>query len=433
MIPDKPLSIKDFNEHSSELGRIFYILDNINSLLKNSKEGSLTISVSGDWGSGKTTILNLISSYYRDYCGFPVVFFEAWKHQNDENIFASMLLEIAEQCGLNAKDKKALRHVANALKATAVLTSEIFLKQLVNIGISDISRAFSIVEKDQEKLLSGYKRRISELGKYISRIRDSWNPNKKAQCASKNDEKAIWHELSNEDAFPEAPDDKFFVLVIDDLDRLIPEKAFEMIEQLRFYFDIDKTLIIMGINDIVINRHVLDKYFHHVYDPGSTEKNFRFKNGEKFLDKIFEWTYEVPFSDLNEIHLRGINNESPQHKDIIKSFLSSLPEPLPHRKWIKILNRIEAGLRTEGDVRTVIATSVLLELFPEFELNNRRHPNVLPEILKMKIEDIHKILDSEDRDNLNWIMIKTLQSDTTYNEFPLSVLEKVLKLLKEEV
>ncbi|RLD95134.1 MAG: hypothetical protein DRI93_02970, partial [Aquificota bacterium] len=47
--------------------------------------GEALVAIKGDWGTGKTSYLHAIKDYFRGYRGYPVVFFEAWKYQDESH------------------------------------------------------------------------------------------------------------------------------------------------------------------------------------------------------------------------------------------------------------------------------------------------------------------------------------------------------------
>jgi len=58
VLTDKPLLIDDILADENEAGRMALIINTINGFISDNREGSLSIAISGDWGSGKTTYLN---------------------------------------------------------------------------------------------------------------------------------------------------------------------------------------------------------------------------------------------------------------------------------------------------------------------------------------------------------------------------------------
>ena len=69
----------------------------ISGFLRNENtEPPLTIAVTGDWGSGKSSILNLLRHDLRGY-GYRPIWFNAWHHQSEESMLAALLESIRTQ------------------------------------------------------------------------------------------------------------------------------------------------------------------------------------------------------------------------------------------------------------------------------------------------------------------------------------------------
>ena len=69
--------------------------ESIARLLRNGNtEPPLSLSVNGAWGTGKSSLLNLIQEQLRA-CKWPTVWFNAWHHQSEEDLLAALLQRIA--------------------------------------------------------------------------------------------------------------------------------------------------------------------------------------------------------------------------------------------------------------------------------------------------------------------------------------------------
>jgi len=83
---DKPLSPGDFDA----LG-ITSIALGLSSFLRNEKTlPPLTIGINGEWGSGKSSLMNLLRCDLESYGMYPV-WFNAWHHQKEEHLLAALL------------------------------------------------------------------------------------------------------------------------------------------------------------------------------------------------------------------------------------------------------------------------------------------------------------------------------------------------------
>ena len=350
MIVDKPLDVKDFLEHSEEKERVALLLSRINRLLKSNQGGSITVSISGDWGSGKSSYLKAMQSYYRDFRGAPTLFFEAWKYKDEKNILLPLIKEIKEIKEISPQTKEKLQKLVKPILASSLLTSEFFLKKTLDIDIEDIKKTLELIEESSMYLNSKYQDNLTNFKKTIEEMIKNYK-------SPTNDNHYLWENIDIEYSLENPP----FVLIIDDLDRLIPKEAFSVIETLRFYFDVDNVLIVMGINDKILNSHI--KSYFQIDDKDSKER---------FLEKVFQYNHELSHSMLNNLHLRNFSDEQ---KETIKSVVTNI-QKLPHRKWIKILNRLNPQTISSDSV----ILAILQELYYEFELKSREFDDILGKI-----------------------------------------------------
>ena len=406
MLVDKPLTVEDILSDESEREKVRYILDTINSLTQTNQQGSVTIAINGDWGSGKTTYLKTLENFYK-YQGFPVVFFEAWKYQEDKHPLLSLILEIRDTLETAPNIKRSLTVLGKAILSSSLIFSDIFLNSLINKGINDVKNTLELIEQEQLKIISDYRNNLNIFKKTLNKLKKNYK--------GSSDYTEIW---SNHGFNRNAQDKKkLFVLIIDDLDRLLPQNAFKIIETLRFYFDIDDVLIIMGINDAILNKYVCQYY------QGDTQDN-DLRKGENFLEKIFHWNYEIGYSSHNELHLRSIKKMlEPKEISLLKDILQDI-DHLTHRKWVKLVNRIEKKLRfygkDEDKLVLHIFTAIIKEIFPDFELYARKFPWT-----------VQKIYNGEQgKDKRVYEGVKRIVKDNSYLQFSLDNYIRIMKKIR---
>jgi hypothetical protein len=59
-------------------------------------EPPLTIAITGKWGTGKSSLMNLLQDDLRQY-GFRPIWFNAWHHQKEEHLLASLLHKVQSE------------------------------------------------------------------------------------------------------------------------------------------------------------------------------------------------------------------------------------------------------------------------------------------------------------------------------------------------
>ncbi|TAN44599.1 MAG: hypothetical protein EPN22_06065 [Nitrospirae bacterium] len=393
MLVDKHLEYDALLGSEEDRGRLVRLLDNINSLLESNPRGSVCVAVSGDWGSGKTTYLKAIESYYGAYLGNPVLFFEAWKHQDDDNPLVPLLLGIKNMPSLKPDIRGLLDDALKPLVVSTIAAADIILNFFTKKGVKSIEEAFALVEKDALELKSKYNNNMEALRKAIARITEGYE----YRTAETDEITKKWSPFGGD---IKNPRQKYFVLIIDDLDRLVAEKAFKVIEALRFYFDMDNVLIIMGINDNILDDYVNKHY--GVVDGDKPDKDKR--RGERFLEKIFHWTYELSYSELNGFHTTSLQKRVDTSKmERIRHVLSAV-DSLSHRKWIKLMNRIEkktAAVTTDDRIEKLVFSAIIKELYPRVEMFSRRFPDVLDWLYNKEIssEPAKKAMEELMKDN----------------------------------
>ncbi len=238
-----------------------------------------SIGIFGGWGTGKTTFMKMIEEGLKQYDSILVVWFDAWKYEKEKYLaiipfirtieieLEKKLIQLKEKTDIknNTNDSKILKEwkeVKNGLEKT--FNAFIESTQL-NLGIGTYGSAGinlakfreilrskeDPIEIDNEKIYSYHKHITEYLKESISTLRN------------------------------EAPDNRI-VVFIDDLDRCAPEKALELLESLKTFFDIEGFVYVIGIDSESINSIVKKKYGED------------FDKGLQYMEKIVQLPFHIP-------------------------------------------------------------------------------------------------------------------------------------------
>lgn len=257
----KKLGLKDvpiINKTDESLGLYDYSLA-LSEFIK-SCETPLTISIQGDWGSGKTSIMNLIKENIDEQNSkgetrIKTIWFNTWQYSQfnlEEYLAISLISYFAKELG-----KQKGENVKKLLGA------------FITIAKAGVITAAS---------LAGQGDSAKEGLSYL-------DPEKKIDTAMQIKELRDNLESIVEEIIGDGPD-KFerVVVFIDDLDRLIPEKAVDFLEAFKLFLDIENCVFILACDYNVVMQGLQQKF-------GIGEKELK---GKSFFDKIIQLPFTMP-------------------------------------------------------------------------------------------------------------------------------------------
>lgn len=296
----------------------------ITDLIRNPKtQTPLTIGIDGPWGTGKTTLMGMIKEIFdRDRAGSGerrgahTVWFNAWKYDREESLWAALALEILSQARkqlsiykrielklkLNWKRIEFARLVKDTLRTLFYPSAAIivglgyayFWSHWVNTAV-DFSKYAAIItsagvlgflslaaKKIYSKVIEPFELNISE---YVR------TPEYKERLGFldefETDFKFVIQAVTDNGKNP-------LVVFIDDLDRCEPSKPVEVIEAINHLLDADSCVFVIGMDARTVAASVQAKYkdVHAILDGG--ESGTRITLGYQFLEKIIQIPFRLP-------------------------------------------------------------------------------------------------------------------------------------------
>lgn len=243
----------------------------------------MTIAIQGDWGSGKTSAMNYINRSLLlpvlkpDQSDHPnevkclTVYFNTWQYDQfslSENLVFTMVQEITDQLLRDNDDKELLKEVqavliglAKGAASTAVSVGDSFFSGFFG-GTPVVSNMLLSAQNE----LSGRRKKSQGYSTVDSlrKIRDTFSKAVSEACRKHESDRVV--------------------IFIDDLDRINPVKALEIMEALKVLLECEKCVFVLAIDaSVVINATKL-KYGDHVSD----------KKARAFFDKIIQVPFHLP-------------------------------------------------------------------------------------------------------------------------------------------
>lgn len=152
---DQPFAFSDYLASVDDMSLLFDplvdILCHVEAFARDSGKQGCLIGIKGDWGSGKTSILRAVEDYFGKGRGWPAIFFEAWKYQDEHQPVLPLLVKLRDVTSGGVKGR--LTKAIHLLGVAALTTGDAALKVVTNtsigekIGFKDIEKAFQLAGK----------------------------------------------------------------------------------------------------------------------------------------------------------------------------------------------------------------------------------------------------------------------------------------------
>ena len=310
----------------------------------------MTIGVQGEWGSGKTSLLNQIWSDLEKFNkeddsidDFKQIWINSWEHSllcSPEEclmkIINEIILELLDADTDKSRAEKISKGVNNIMKGALRIGASLTLGEA---GVDSVDEIFSENSNSIKELREQLKSLVSEI--------KTLETNKYGKV----------------------------VIYIDDLDRMKPEDAVSILELLKNIFNIKDCVFILAIDYKVVVKGLVKKFGDH-----KPENDWEFR---AFFDKIIQLPFSMPMANydianyvlglLDEINFyKGEEDLDPEliNQFVIKSIGGnprSIKRLINSLALIKILSDTESGEESQGvlkdrDTAMVMFAMVCLQI-----------------------------------------------------------------------
>jgi len=229
-------------------------------------ETPMTIGLQGDWGTGKTSLMNMIKCYLPKN-NFYKIDVNTWHYsmfRQDEYlgivIIKSLVDELAKIFEKNKPSfsnsiKKCVPYLQKAINIGKAI--QLGIPNVGGVSINDILNALSsdsIMVENLSAIMFEFKKQFSEI------IQE--NIVKKGE--------------------------RIFIFV-DDLDRIQPIKAIEVLETLKNFMDVEGCVFLLAVDYEVVQLGIEAKF----------GKDLQKTSGKSFFDKIIQLPFAMPTSSYN--------------------------------------------------------------------------------------------------------------------------------------
>jgi len=270
----------------------------------------VTVGVFGDWGGGKSSIMKMLQKELSDERAYPDVvclYFNGWTFEGYEDaksaLLSSILIQLGEhrRFGEKAKDfvvkllkrlkwmnmgKLAIKHVGIPV-VLAAATGGIAAVPVAVAAAAGVVASSAMGKKDDDEnsneidwpsLIEASPEKADLMG--VRKFRDEFE-----KMLEKTGISAL-------------------VVLIDDLDRCLPERLIETLEAIKLFVSVPKTAFVIGADPRIVRHAISTRYvkrqLEHSGDPSEARKE---EEGlvQDYLEKLIQVPYQLPHLSPNEI------------------------------------------------------------------------------------------------------------------------------------
>ncbi len=284
----------------------------------------LTLGIDAPWGMGKTTLMRMLRERLaqpKSKSALPTVWFDAWKYDSEESLWAALVLEILAQVreqsslwqrlliwtNLNRRRFDWRQLFKSFLKALAylagitILGATLYIVLLPLLGVELQSKLQELWEENAGALLGGaglvtlaytlirdfVKNLVHpfdlRINRYVSESRYKERIGFLAEF--EDDFKRVIETVTRRGKRP-------LVVFIDDLDRCAPPKPAEIAEAVNILLDAEHCVFVIGMDAQAVACSIESRYkdlaAHYAHESDG------FTLGQRFLEKIVQISFHIP-------------------------------------------------------------------------------------------------------------------------------------------
>ena len=214
----------------------------------------MTISIQGDWGSGKTSMMNMIKEKISN--SVCPIWFNTWQFSQfkmQDELSTSLLYSLLAELGYGKDNiEKLFGFLRGAARfATGVITEKV---------------AGGFVAGEVTNKMNGSD---CDFAQEIKNLKGKFQEAINAKLTTENKDRVV--------------------IFVDDLDRLQPEKAVELLEVLKVFLDCENCVYVLAVDYEVVTQGIKKKFGDSVGE----------QKGKSFFDKIIQLPFKMPVAQYD--------------------------------------------------------------------------------------------------------------------------------------
>jgi predicted KAP-like P-loop ATPase len=275
------------NETKVDLLNNEAIAETIVKLLRKRPDHPITVGVHGDWGAGKSSILEMIEAALNSDSRVLCLKFNGWRFQGFEDakiaLIEGIVTGLIEKRPMLTKAAKAVKDIFHRIDWLKVAKKAGGLALTAYTGIPAIG-VETLFDKLQGFVADPENLSPESVSAALSEAKDLLKPG--AETKNVPEEIAGFRKAFDE-LLKQAGVEQLVVL-IDDLDRCLPDTAIETLEAVRLFVFTSRTAFVVAADEAMI-EYAVRKHFPDLPDTTGPQTYAR-----NYLEKLIQVPFRIP-------------------------------------------------------------------------------------------------------------------------------------------
>lgn len=307
-----PIHVWQDNETEIDLLGFDVHADLIRSVITDQSVLPVTVGVFGDWGGGKSSIMKMLHKELSNEEAHPNVvclYFNGWTFEGYEDAKSALLTSILIQLGEHKKfGPRAKDWIVKLLKRVKWM-------ELGKVAVKTVGVPLAVAA------MTGGLGAVPAAAAAVGSVIAGSVTGKDKDAGDEDTIEVNWSELI--EANPEKPDvmsvrkfrEEFekmlaktgisaLVVLIDDLDRCLPERLIETLEAIKLFVAVPKTAFVIGADPRIVRHAISTRYVKRQLEHSVDTADVRQEEAglvQDYLEKLIQVPYQLPRLSPSEI------------------------------------------------------------------------------------------------------------------------------------
>jgi predicted KAP-like P-loop ATPase len=257
-------------------------------LIKESEDRPISIGIHGDWGAGKSSVLEMVEDEFDSAKDIECIKFNGWKHQGFEDakiaLMSAIVSTLIEKRKLSEICADKIKKIWKNINWLSVAKTAGSFALSAATGVPPIGILTSAVDTLKSNICDKDKveKTIENIGCFLNdaKIFEDTSMTKEFAEFQKS-----FSELLKESSV------KKLVVLIDDLDRCLPEVTIETLEAVRLFMFSNSTAFVIAADETMI-EYAVKRHFPDLVD--ADKNNIGKEFSKRYLEKLIQIPFRLP-------------------------------------------------------------------------------------------------------------------------------------------